>query len=72
MMYSILGLKDVMFIYDFVFVGNFFFLCSNKIQTPTDIKLLFDVSKIELVVSWGGKRGTELQGHKQGMKKIYM
>lgn len=36
------------------------------------MKLLFDVSKIELVVSWGGKRGTELQGHKQEMKKIYM
>lgn len=46
------------------------FQCSNKVHTPTDMKLLSDVSKIELVVSWVGKSGTELKGHKEGMKKI--
>lgn len=57
--------------YDFVIYGKKkCFQCSNKIHTPTDMKLLSDVSKIELVVSWGGKRGTELQGHKEGMKNI--
>lgn len=34
------------------------------------MKLLSDVSKIELVVSWGGKRGAEFLGHKEGMKNI--
>lgn len=61
-----------MFIYNFIFVGKKCFQRSNKIQTPTDMRLLFDVSKIEFVVPRGGKRGTELQGYKQGMKKIYM
>jgi len=56
-----------MFIYDLVFVVEQI-LFSMQCKTPTDMKPLFDVSKIELVVSWGGKRaqtGDEKNIHRE-------